>query len=87
MARLRTKERMVVMGEILDAFLEAFDAGETKRCGPHCGHWEDMQELERLRFLITAWADADDAVSRDDYFNTLRIREQARDALRKAVGR
>lgn len=48
---------------------------------------EAADEIERLRSLITAWADADDAVSRDDYVNTLRAREQARDAPRKAVGR
>jgi hypothetical protein len=48
---------------------------------------EAADEIERLRTLITAWADADDAVSRDDYVNTLRAREQARDALRQAVGR
>ena len=47
----------------------------------------DLNEIEHLRSLITAWADADDAVSRDDYVNTLRAREQARDALRQAVGR
>ena len=50
-------------------------------------HHQAADEIERLRSLITAWADADDAVSHDDYVDTLRVREQARDALRKAVGR
>lgn len=58
----------------------------------HPGHegtlyGEAHDEIERLRALITAWADADDAVMLDNYVPTLRVREQARDALRKAVGR
>ena len=50
-----------------------------------CG--EAADEIERLRSIITAWADADDAVSSDDYVPTLRAREQARYGLRQAVGR
>ena len=48
---------------------------------------EAADEIEQLRDLIIAWADADDAVSHDDYVDTLRVREQARDELRQAVGR
>lgn len=52
-------------------------------------------ELEDLRALITAWADADDAlaalIGTDASFDTIRCTEMesdaALDALRKAVGR
>jgi hypothetical protein len=32
LAWLRAQERLALMGEILDAFLTAFDADNTKRC-------------------------------------------------------
>lgn len=77
------------MGEILDAFIQAFDADDTKRCGPQCGHWEDMQELEQLRSLITTWIDEKDAMRQvppSDLSHDLATSE-AEDALRKVVGR
>ena len=50
---------------------------------------EAADEIERLRALIAAWADADDAWEPpfvDDFFTRLACIEAAR-ALRKAVGR
>jgi hypothetical protein len=50
-------------------------------CGPHCGHHKDIIELQQLRDLIAAWADAEDGADiywTDEY-------AQASDALRKAV--
>lgn len=56
-------------------------------CGPHCGHFEEIVELEHLRSLITAWADADEA-SRlaGRYSDDHAIYESIHNALRKAVG-
>lgn len=54
---------------------------------------EQAEEIERLRTLITAWADADDVLSAtvhtydSEYMDLLRReRDEAQDALRKAVG-
>ena len=95
MARLRKKERMVVMLENSDIVsMLNIAAGRVDGWDyqPHKGHEGDLyaqaaDEIERLRALIIAWAEVDDAVSYDDYVDTLRVREQARDALRQAVGR
>lgn len=76
MAGLLTKVRVAVMTN-------------TQGCGPHCGHWKDVQELEQLRALISAWIDAKDWMRQSppsDLTNDLAAAE-AEDELRKAVGR
>lgn len=61
-------------------------------CGPHCGHFNEITELERLRSLIATFVAVDlgevdckceyhECVCEDDAYSA------ARDALRKAVGR
>lgn len=48
----------------------------------------DEHEIERLRALITAWADADDAARRAGrYSDDAVVYESVRKELRKAVGR
>lgn len=61
----------------------------TDTCGPHCGHWDELQELERLRALITAWADAEtaDGFHQEPECGCGAPLCTASAALRKAVGR
>ena len=49
---------------------------------------EAADEIEQLRALITAWADADDAARRAGrYSDDAVVYESVRKELRKAVGR
>ena len=49
-------------------------------CGPHCGHHKDMIELQQLRDLIAAVADAEQGNSEQAWSDALT-------ALFAAVGR
>ncbi len=64
----------------------------SKGCGPHCGHWKDVRELERLRNLIVEFANAQDtyeaAVSEGVFLKDVALSVgRAEIALRKAVGK
>lgn len=55
------------MGEIVEAFRLAFNdmaPPRTDGCGPHCGHWDDIQQLTRLRAAVDAYIDAEQALTR-----------------------
>jgi hypothetical protein len=56
LAWLRAQERLALMGEILDAFLTAFDADNTKRCAkcwrylPHTDFGHDGRTRDHLTY-------------------------------------
>jgi hypothetical protein len=60
LAWLRAQERLAVMGEILDAFLTAFDADNTKRCAkcwrylPHSDFGHDGRTRDHLTYRCNA---------------------------------
>ena len=57
-------------------------------CGPHCGHFEEIVELEHMRSLIIAWAVAHDRFYSQRVGGTypLSALHDAENALREAVG-
>lgn len=83
------------MKDIVERLREEGGRTYAERLARHADRKEAANEIERLRALITAWADADDALvalfGTNAAWDTVNAAEKksdaALDALRKAVGR